>query len=135
MTGEGGRIARAGDYVFGLMNDRERERAERDLEIDPAFREAVLSLAARMHAFDRIGMTEGDAGERWRQVARHIDGLPQMQGVPAGADGNERAPVGSAQVRPRPRDIGTRAGPDRRALAVAFALIAAFALGYLAAKL
>ena len=43
------RIARAGDYVLGLMNDAERERAERDLEIDPAFRDAVLQLAERMH--------------------------------------------------------------------------------------
>ena len=52
MASESDRIARAGDYVFGLMNDIERRRAERDLEIDPAFRDAVLRLAERMRAFD-----------------------------------------------------------------------------------
>lgn len=36
MASESDRIARAGDYMFGLMNDRERERAERDLQIDPS---------------------------------------------------------------------------------------------------
>ena len=39
MASESDRIARAGDYVLGLMNDRDRQRAERDLEIDPAFRD------------------------------------------------------------------------------------------------
>ena len=33
----GDRMDRAGRYVLGLMDDDERERAERDLEIDPAF--------------------------------------------------------------------------------------------------
>ncbi|WP_246674327.1 hypothetical protein [Mesorhizobium sp. B4-1-1] len=55
MSSESDRVARAGDYVFGLMNDRERARAERDLEIDPAFRDTVLRLAERLRAFDPEG--------------------------------------------------------------------------------
>ena len=64
MASESDRIARAGDYVLGLMNDAERERAERDLEIDPAFRDAVVQLAERMHVFDRS--VQADGGERWK---------------------------------------------------------------------
>ena len=52
MSSERDYVARAGDYVFGLMNDKERARAERDLEIDPAFRDAVLSLDERLRAVD-----------------------------------------------------------------------------------
>ncbi len=52
--GDGGdRMDRAGRYVLGLMDDDERERAERDLEIDPAFRDAMMVIAERMHVFDR----------------------------------------------------------------------------------
>ena len=51
--GDGGdRMDRAGRYVLGLMDDDERERAERDLEIDPAFRDAMMVIAERMHVFD-----------------------------------------------------------------------------------
>ena len=42
MTGEADRMSRAGSYVLGLMDEADRERAERDLEIDPAFRDAVV---------------------------------------------------------------------------------------------
>jgi len=64
MASESDRVARAGDYVLGLMNDRDRERAERDLEIDPAFRDTVMRLAERMHVFDRTGRPSGDGANR-----------------------------------------------------------------------
>lgn len=69
MASESDRIARASDYVRGLMNDAERERAERDLEIDPAFRDEVVRLAERMHVFDRAepGMARS-AGSRSRSA-------------------------------------------------------------------
>ncbi len=67
MTGESDRIARASDYVLGFMNERDRERAERDLEIDPAFRNAVMQLAERMHLFDRSATNE--ANRPWQDVA------------------------------------------------------------------
>jgi anti-sigma-K factor RskA len=76
MASESDRIARAGDYVLGLMHDAERERAERDLEIDPAFRDAVVQLAERMHVFDRA---EPAGEERWTQITQRIADLPQMR--------------------------------------------------------
>ncbi|WP_246674490.1 hypothetical protein [Mesorhizobium sp. B4-1-3] len=63
MSSESDRVARAGDYVFGLMNDRERARAERDLQVDPAFRDTVLRLAERLRAFDPA-VSEG-RDNRW----------------------------------------------------------------------
>ena len=48
MSAEADRLSRAGNYVLGLMNDTDRARAERDLEIDPAFRDAVFSIAERI---------------------------------------------------------------------------------------
>jgi len=52
MNGEGERLSRAGNYVLGLMSETDRRRAERDLEFDPAFREAVLRVAERMRLLD-----------------------------------------------------------------------------------
>ncbi|MBZ9916210.1 MULTISPECIES: hypothetical protein [unclassified Mesorhizobium] len=121
------RIARAGDYVLGLMNDAERGRAERDLEIDPAFRDAVVQLAERMHIFDR---TEAAGGaERWRQITQRIGDLPQMRAV--GLENAKPVIRGPA----RPHDVGFYSLGDRRGLAVAIGLVVAFALGYLAGKL
>ena len=79
MASEGERMARAGDYVIGLMSDRDRERAERDLEVDPAFRDAVMALAERMRLFDRSAIGENDGEDRWRQIAQRIAALPQMR--------------------------------------------------------
>ena len=45
-------MSRAGSYVLGLMGEAERERAERDLEVDAEFRDAVLHIAERLHLID-----------------------------------------------------------------------------------
>lgn len=128
MTGESDRIARASDYVLGLMNERDRERAERDLEIDPAFRNAVMQLAERMHLFDRAAA--GEANRPWQEVATRIAELPQMSPQGSAKAGNRiidgpRPPVG----------IGLHALPGRLAIAVAAGLIVAFAFGYLIGRL
>ena len=52
MTSEADRMSRAGSYVLGLMNDTDRERAERDLETDAEFRDAVVRIAERLHLID-----------------------------------------------------------------------------------
>jgi anti-sigma-K factor RskA len=52
MTREADLVTRAGSYVLGMMEESDRQRAERDLEIDPAFRDAVLRVAERMHLLD-----------------------------------------------------------------------------------
>src|SRR3569832_1292273 len=77
MSSESDNVARAGDYVFGLMNDRERARAERDLEIDPAFRDTVLRLAERLRAFDPAAPEGCD--NRCELVTLGLAELPQMQ--------------------------------------------------------
>jgi anti-sigma-K factor RskA len=135
MASESDRSARAGDYVFGLMNATDRERAERDLEIDPAFRDAVVRFAARMQIFNRAGPAldgrpNDDHG--WAAIAQRLAELPQMR--PAGvAQHNSRAGIYRSE---RFRLLEGRQALGRwRAALIAFGLIASFALGYLLAKL
>lgn len=131
MTGEGDRIARASDYVLGLMNERDRERAERDLEIDPAFRNAVMQLAERMHLFDRAGNDAETASRPWQDIAAHIAAMPQMPPLNQDRMGNATSVIDD----PRPPiGIGLQALPSRLAVSVAAGLIIAFALGYLAGR-
>jgi anti-sigma-K factor RskA len=132
MGAEGDRGKRAGDYILGLMGETERERAERDLEFDPAFRDAVIRLADEMRLFDR-SQTGADAGARWKLVAARIAELPQMRA--ASVDGRSASrptvdPFSRQQI-----SMGLHALRDRRAIFVALGLIAAFALGYLVGKL
>ena len=133
MSPEGDRMGRAGDYILGLMSDRERERAERDLEFDPAFRDAVVQLAERMRLLGRMEAPAIDPDERWKLVASHLAELPQMR--PAGLDGNAavRRPIDPPGRHPV--GVGLHAMGDRRALIVALALAAAFTLGFLAGRL
>ena len=126
MASESDRVARAGDYVLGLMNDRDRERAERDLEIDPAFRDTVMRLAERMHVFDRAEPPGGS--DRWRLISQRIAEMPQMRVV--GQDEVKPTPVISRLER-RPYGVGVHSLGDRRGFAIAIALIVVFALGYL----
>lgn len=120
---------RAGDYVSGQMSEAERERAERDLEVDAAFREAVMQLAETMRILGPEAGPKAPDAQRWQAVAAHIAELPQMRHGP----GTERPPLGLSAARPA--GIGLRALPSRRALAVMLGLVAAFALGYLAGRL
>ena len=102
MTGDGDRMARAGSYVLGLMDDDERERAERDLEIDPAFRDAMMVIAERMHIFDRAPADRTNLLARrrtdgWRQIKERIDAMPQMRPAPE----PEPVPPEPAELRPQ----------------------------------
>lgn len=71
-------MARAGNYVLGLMEEGDRQRAQRDLEIDPAFRDAVLRVAERMHLLDLNPARAVEPGF-WRAIATRIGELPQMR--------------------------------------------------------
>ena len=126
MASESDRVARAGDYVLGLMNDRDRERAERDLEIDPAFRDTVMRLAERMHVFDRAEPSGGI--DRWRLISQRIAEMPQMRVV--GQDEAKPTPVINRLER-RPYGVGVHSLGGRRGAVIAIALIVVFALGYL----
>lgn len=131
MGAEGERGKRAGDFILGRMDEAERERAERDLEFDPAFREAVIRLADEMRLFDRV---EAPAdGERWKRIAARIAELPQMRLATGDGHASPRPPV--KPLDRRPVGMGLHALPDRRAFFVALGLITAFALGYLVGKL
>ena len=112
------RMARAQDYVFGLMDESERRRAERDLEIDPDFRDCVLSLAERLRMAnrDKAALSE----DAWADVSRLLAGLPQMAGSLAG-----HRPPGRAAATPG----------KGRAVPIAIGLAVAFALGCLAGRL
>ena len=125
MASESDRVARAGDYVLGLMNDRDRERAERDLEIDPAFRDTVMRLAERMHVFDRTGRPSGGS-DRWRLISQRIAELPQMRVV-----GQDEAKPVISRLERKPYGVGVHSLGGRRGAVIAIALIVVFAVGYL----
>ncbi|CAN7610293.1 hypothetical protein [Mesorhizobium sp. LjNodule214] len=134
MASESDRIARAGDYVLGLMNDRDRQRAERDLEIDPAFRDTVLRLAERMHVFDRAAPSDGTPDNRWQLISQRIAELPQMRLAGLG-EAEARPPVVIHRLERPPYGVGLHSPGGRRGTVIAIALATAFALGYLAGQL
>ncbi|MER9491328.1 hypothetical protein NKI86_05760 [Mesorhizobium sp. M0320] len=111
------------------MNDRDRERAERDLEIDPAFRDTVMRLAERMHVLDRGAPSGGS--DRWRLISQRIAELPQMRVV--GQD--EAKPVIGRLERKPYGVVGVHSLGGRRGAVIAIALIMVFALGYLVGQL
>lgn len=135
MAGEGDRIARAGDYVFGLMDERERARAERDLEIDPAFRDAVLRLAERMRALEPQGASATASDERWQLIQRRLGELPQMRFAGLDKGDAKPQPIVINKIERKPYGVGLHSLGGRLGLAIALALAAAFALGYLAGTL
>jgi hypothetical protein len=146
----GDRIDRAERYVLGLMDEEERERAERDLEMDAAFRQAMVEMAERMHVFDHMPAAEKTPDDDWRLLKERIAAMPQMRAAPTVEPvastpepaepkvifGRRRSDRLHAMIIPEtpPRTIGTglHSVPSRRALILALALIAAFALGYAA---
>jgi hypothetical protein len=137
MSSESDRVARAGDYVFGLMNDRERARAERDLEIDAAFRDTVLRLAERLRALDPAAPAPEGHGNRWELVTQRLAALPQMQTRLAGIAAPDADPPPVMIHRPgrKPYGVGLHSLGGRLGFVIALALLAAFALGYIAGTL
>lgn len=137
MANEADQMTRAGNYVLGLMEGRERERAEHDLEIDPSFRDAVMRVAERMHMFDAAGATKAAAEDDWEAVAERIAELPQMRGKLAVADMTESEVEAGRAGLIAPSPVARKNGrPDgRRAVlagaAIAVAMLAAAAAGYL----
>ena len=123
-AGKSDRLSRAGNYVLGLMSEADRERAERDLAVDPAFRGAVLEFAERLQVLDVVPHKELGGAEQWRLVATQIAEMPQMRGVVEGGI----APDGKARIISR-----LRAVPSRQGAVYAISLIAAFAAGCLTA--
>ena len=106
---DGDRMERAGNYVLGLMDDSERERAERDLEIDPSFRDAVVEIAERMHVFDRTAAPdktpdrrlEAAQGAHRRNAADARQPAPSRNRLPAGSARDFRQAALRRQARQR----------------------------------
>ena len=161
---EADRMKRAGNYVLGLMDDTERERAERDLEIDPSFRDAVVEIAERMHVFDRTPAADQPTGQPtgqspgkaplddWWLIKERLEAMPQIR--PAALESTEPEPTQPGpqvtlgrrrsdrlrgtivpEMPPATIGVGLHSVPSRRALVLAICLIAAFALGYVAGRL
>ena len=128
------RMERAGDYVLGLMDEAERARAERDLQIDPAFRDAVLILAQRFHVIDTVGPHDPVPERMWQDIAERIAQMPQMARV---LEPLER-PATSVPGGPTPGTAPARrwfpAGGAQR-LALAASLLVACGLGYLGGRM
>lgn len=129
------RMARAGDYVLGLMDDAERERAERDMEHDGEFRTCVMAMAERFHVFDRTVEPQPVPEGMWPAIAERIAAMPQLSAddalrerLKAAAlpqpDPDRRGFLGVR--RPAPHQLG-----GLRGLLLAACLIGAAGVGYL----
>ncbi len=137
----GNRMARAEDYVFGLMDENERRRAERDMEIDAEFRQCVLELAQKLQRLHDGHEPPRSPDEIWSDIAARIAELPQMAGMAAAWTGPANPLPGKRQIQPGRRPVGRGlhshdAGPiGSRSVVMALGLIIVFGLGYLAAML
>lgn len=123
MASEAERMARASNYVLGLMNDEQREHAEHDLAYDPSFRDAVVAVAERMHKFDIGTPPENVSQTGWKAVAERLGDMPHMR----------PAPTVTRRVISAPRrheGMGAHETGGARGLAIAIGLMIAFGLGY-----
>jgi anti-sigma-K factor RskA len=126
------RMARAGDFVLGLMGDEEHRQALADLETDTEFRDAVARLAMQMQALDDTVVPEPAPDALWQKIEARIADAP-ANGVQAPV----RAPV-AAPPPPEPEpepgkvvDIETA----RRARPVGAASLGGWRGGLLAASI
>jgi anti-sigma-K factor RskA len=116
MSDDAERLARAGEYVLGLMDDAARLAAERDIETDPGFRAAVDNFAARMQSLDATASANPPPADLWEKIAGRIAGVAQA-GRPATV-----VPFAAKQ---KPSVLW-------RSVAVAASLVLAAGLGYVA---
>jgi len=115
MNNDSERLARAGDYVLGLLDDTARAEAEREMERDPAFAETVRRFTERMSSLDRTAKPAEVPAGMWDEILGKIATLPQEQFLP------EQSAANQNRV--------TQATPWRK-LALVASLAAAFGLGY-----
>jgi anti-sigma-K factor RskA len=126
------RMARAGDFVLGLMGDEEHRQALADLETDTEFRDAVARLAMQMQALDDTVVPEPAPDALWQKIEARIADAPAI-----GSQAPVRAPV-AAPPPPEPEpepgkvvDIDTA----RRARPVGAASLGGWRGGLLAASI
>lgn len=135
MANEPDQMTRAGNYVLGLMDRRERERAEHDLEIDPGFRDAVFRVAERMHMFDAASATKSAGKDDWSTIAARIAELPQMRRAAGDTIGAEAVTDPAGTIAPSPPARRNEPAHRLRAfiigVTIGVALFAAGAAAYL----
>lgn len=119
------RRARAADYVLGLMNEDERERAERDLERDDAFRDMVFSLAQEFHKLDMTASPEPVPHQLWARISDQIAEMPQIKAAPVNETGEKTVLPGGSMTR-----VGPQSFAGWRGALMAACLVAACGLGY-----
>lgn len=120
MTDDSERLARAGDYVLGLMDDAARAEAERDMEHDALFRETVRRFAERMSSLDETVAPATVPSGIWDSIRASIDTIPQE----APHTAPSAHPIAANQNRPT----------FWRNAAIAASLFAALGLGYLGGR-
>jgi len=132
------RMARAEAYVFGLMNEHERDRAQRDMEVDPEFRECVMALGEQLRRLrERADVPVSIPEDAWQDISRRVAAMPHLTGaetaariagmLPPAADASRK---GLLRVRrPYAHQFGGWKGT-----VVAGALAAALVIGYLAGQ-
>ncbi len=127
------RMTRAEDYVFGLMNEQERARAERDMQVDPEFREYVSVLAERLRRLHRAKEASSVADTDWNEITQRLTQMPQMSGNDLTARMAEmglQAPDPEAKGVLRVKRPGAQQLAGWKGTVIALALAAALAVGY-----
>lgn len=118
MSNDSDRLARAGDYVLGLLDDEARAEAERDMARDPEFAETVRRFAERMSSLDRTAKPAEVPAGMWGEILGKIAKLQQ----------NQR---GTSTLEQSAADRNSATLPTLwHKLALAASLAAAFGLGY-----
>ncbi len=118
MSDETDRLARAGEYVLGLLDGPARKEAEAALLSDPQFRQAVENFARAMSRLDlTVEPTAVPAG-MWERIASEVAETPQQK------------PPAPALVASRGRTARTPSAIWRR-YAMAASLALGVGIGYL----
>lgn len=129
------RMSRAEDYVFGLMDEQERARAERDMEVDAEFRECVTALAGRLRSLHRAKGAIPLSAADWDAITARIAGMPQMGGSgPGFAGAGMEAPNAGRKGLLGIKRPGAHLYGGWRGTVIAAALAAALVLGYVAGQ-
>ncbi len=131
------RMTRAEDYVFGVMDERERARAERDMEVDPEFRACVTQLAERLRQLHQAKGSAPLSDADWKRVTDRISDLPQMGGKDDSAQLKELGftlPDPAQKGLLRIKRPGAQQFAGWRGTVVAMALVAAIVIGYYAGQ-
>ena len=75
------KLALAGDYVLGLLDDRERAECNALMASDPELKAMVERLAERMRALDATAAPAAYGADLWARIEEKID-APQPQTRP-----------------------------------------------------